>query len=162
MGFGSLIVIVILITVIEKIVRFVTRVNRESSRPVSGGSHAPGRPTTLEELLAEMRRHVDSQTPEATPELIGDEAQSLESEVVRPEREVVDFDADIEAVIARRAQEAASRDGALTDRDHQLFDMQVHRRPPPPAKVGATPRPDLRQAMLWNEILGSPKGLRRD
>lgn len=118
----------------------------------------PGKPETLEDLLAEMRGQVErEQAVEPLPP---------EPEAVTPRlparvtsREIASYDDTAAAVVANRIKEAAARDGALTAADHARFDRQI--RLAAPAVVVDTRRRDaLRRAVVWSEILGTPVALR--
>jgi hypothetical protein len=80
----------------------------------------------------------------------------------RPDRVVVDRD-DAAAMIAQRRvdlAEARNRPHAATD--HAEFDQQIRKEP---ASVIARTPPtvaNLREAMVWREILGPPKALQDD
>jgi hypothetical protein len=114
-----------------------------------------------------MGRRVVVQWPGA------EEVEDLESLEVEPEvasievaeritsREVVDQDDQAEAVVRRRIEAAQSRDRALTVADHKAFDRTIRGSvPAQPAVpiVGRRPA-SIRDAMVWREILGPPKGL---
>jgi len=82
---------------------------------------------------------------------------SLEGIVVRPDRRMVDQDDEAELIVQRRIREAEARNRSLTRADHQAFDTRIRAEP----RVVATPdtRRSLREAIIWREILGPPKGL---
>ena len=70
------------------------------------------------------------------------------------------------AEVARRRREAvARREAGRTAADHTAFDARIQQEPadatavavPPPASL-----PDLRQAIIWREILSPPTSLRDD
>ncbi len=121
-------------------------------------ARVPGRPETLEDLLAEMRgqvertQHVDQPEPEAV-------SRELPGRVVG--RELRSFDDGAEAVAASRIREAASRDHALNAADHAAFDRKI-RRVAPVVVVDTRRRDALRKAVVWSEILGTPKGLQEE
>jgi hypothetical protein len=74
----------------------------------------------------------------------------------RPEVET-DLDDEAERVIQQRRREVERRNQALAGDDHEVFDQQVRPAAPVPA---AAPRPApssrLRDAIIWQEILGPP------
>jgi hypothetical protein len=83
------------------------------------------------------------------------EAASLEA--------AVDREAEAEAIERRRLEAVAARSRELTDADHAAFEARIREeeaaaqaRTAPPR---LTPR-QLREAFVWNEILGPPVGLR--
>ncbi len=89
--------------------------------------------------------------------------RSLEDEVRRPERERVDYDAESKAAVQRRIEWAEVRARAHRPEDHRAFDRRIRAEPeaPGPAEEHASVRrPDLRQLVVWQEILGKPVALR--
>lgn len=129
-------------------------------------NHAPpprkrvaGKPETLEDLLAEMRGEVERVTEPAAPE--PEEARSLELADPRAARVPVNYDQEAEALIASRIRGAAARDHALSAADHARFDRKV-RQVAPVVVVDTRRRDALRKAVVWSEILGTPKGLQED
>ncbi|MEO8478625.1 MAG: hypothetical protein ABI542_03260 [Gemmatimonadota bacterium] len=120
-------------------------------------ARVPGRPETLEDLLAEMRGQVErAKQTQAEPEAV---SRELPGRVVG--RELRSFDDGAEAVAASRIREAASRDHALNAADHAAFDRKI-RRVAPVVVVDTRRRDALRKAVVWSEILGTPKGLREE
>jgi len=98
---------------------------------------------------------------EDQPEFIED-VVSLEVDPRRPEREPVSLDAQSIEVARRRRLEAARRERPRTDKDHADFDARIRAEPDHTA-VAPAPRADLarlRQAMIWNELLGPPVSMR--
>jgi hypothetical protein len=81
---------------------------------------------------------------------------SLETEVVRPRRAVVDHDDAAEAVVGRRIAAAAARSGELTRADHARFDEQIRQQPADHTAVRRYTPAQLRDAIVWREILGPP------
>jgi hypothetical protein len=63
-------------------------------------------------------------------------------------------------VIARRAASAASRTGGRTAADHQRFDQRVRQEPADHTATRALTPQQLRNAVIWREILGPPVSLR--
>jgi hypothetical protein len=144
----------------------------------------PGKPETLEDLLAEMRGQLDqAATVEQAParprigrpadhELPGaeevEERASLEIEreavsleVAAPQvgREIIDLDDQGEAIVARRIHEAELRNRAWQASDHRAFDARIRRvKAVPSAAAPAAAR--LREMMIWREVLGPPVALR--
>jgi hypothetical protein len=84
-----------------------------------------------------------------------EEAASLEAPV--------DREAEAEAIERRRLEAVAARSRELTDADHVAFEARIREEDTAArARTSArrlTPR-QLREAFVWNEILGPPMGLR--
>jgi hypothetical protein len=90
------------------------------------------------------------------------EVRSLESEVRRAGRQEVDQDEDAEQIEARRIAAAAARDAPRSKSDHAGFDERIRQQPADhTATRGYTPQ-QLRDAMVWREILGPPVSLREE
>jgi hypothetical protein len=75
----------------------------------------------------------------------------------------VDREAEAEALERHRLEAVAARNRELTDADHAAFEARMRQEDAAPrARTAArrlTPR-QLREAFVWNEILGPPMGLR--
>jgi hypothetical protein len=75
----------------------------------------------------------------------------------------VDREAEAEALERRRLVAVAARGEALTDADHAAFEARVRADREPDAAAAPIHRlnvRELRDAFVWNEILGPPAGLR--
>ena len=70
----------------------------------------------------------------------------------------LDQDDDAEALVQRRIDAAAARNGAWEMGDHARFDAKI--RAVIPATVVVRERHPLRQAMIWREVLSPPLSLR--
>jgi hypothetical protein len=81
---------------------------------------------------------------------------SLETEVRRPERVIYDQDTGAEALVRRRIAAAEARSGALTRADHKVFDQRIRQQPAEHTAVRRYTAAQLRDAMVWREILGPP------
>jgi hypothetical protein len=81
---------------------------------------------------------------------------SLETEVRRPERVIYDQDTGAEALVRRRIAAAEARSGALTRADHKVFDERIRQQPAEHTAVRRYTAAQLRDAMVWREILGPP------
>nr|MBA3343913.1 hypothetical protein [Gemmatimonadales bacterium] len=81
---------------------------------------------------------------------------SLETEVLRPARRLVDHDDEAAAVAARRLASARKRDGELTRADHHLFDSRIRQEPADHTAVRRYSAQQMRDAFVWREILGPP------
>jgi hypothetical protein len=88
------------------------------------------------------------------------EVRSLEGEVRRETRRRVDQDDDAADIEARRIQAAAARDHARTRADHVAFDKQIRQEPADHTATRGYTTQQLRDAVVWREILGPPVGLR--
>ncbi|HEX2218200.1 MAG TPA: hypothetical protein VHG35_05310 [Gemmatimonadales bacterium] len=81
---------------------------------------------------------------------------SLEGEVHRPSRPRVVQDDAAEELVRRRIEAARARDRALTKADHQAFDARIRREPADHTAVRRFTPAQLRDAIVWREILGPP------
>ena len=88
---------------------------------------------------------------ETEPEVV-----SLEHEVRRPVRRLVDQDDDAGQIEDRRIQAAAARDHARTKADHAAFDQRIRVEPADHTAARAYTVQQLRDAVVWREILGRP------
>lgn len=91
-------------------------------------------------------------------------ARAAESEESQSLEGPVDREAEAEAIERRRLAVIAARNQELTDADHAAFEVRVRAdRDPGPGVGSGIVRPtarQLRDAFVWNEILGPPAGLR--
>lgn len=81
---------------------------------------------------------------------------SLETEVVRPARVKYDQDSGAEELVRRRIAAADARSRALTKADHTSFDARIRQEPADHTAVGRYTPAQLRDAIVWREILGPP------
>jgi hypothetical protein len=120
----------------------------------------------LQDLLRELGRTLDEaagptakpsarKTLESTPE-----ARSLEEDVQRPERAVVDADDEAEAIAARRIAAAEANARPLGAADHLAFDARIRQEPADATSTKGYSMRRMREAMVWREILGPPVSLR--
>jgi hypothetical protein len=84
------------------------------------------------------------------------EIRSLEEEVRRAPRLVVDRDDEAASFEARRIAAAAARDHARTRADHAAFDQKIRQEPAEHTATRGYTREQLRNAVIWREILGRP------
>jgi hypothetical protein len=131
---------------LEQMLREFQRALEEAGSP---GRPAPA-PTELEE-------EEERESLEIEPEVV-----SLETEVSRTERLNISQDDEVEQLVARRISAAASRDQATTRRDHLEFDKRIRQEPADKTATRAYTAQQLRDAMVWREILGPPVGLREE
>lgn len=87
---------------------------------------------------------------------------SLEEEVRRPDRVEFTQDDDAEQLVQRRITAAASRDHARTKADHLEFDKRIRQEPADQTATPAYTARQLRDAVVWREILGPPVSLRNE
>jgi hypothetical protein len=81
---------------------------------------------------------------------------NLETEVKRPARVRYDQDAGAEELVRRRIAAAERRSGALTKADHKAFDTRIRQEPADHTAVRRYTPAQLRDAIVWREILGPP------
>lgn len=120
----------------------------ESERGPLGRSS--GRPLPEAEEVEEL------ESLEVEPEVV-----SLEDvPVARSERAVRDQDEEVLPILRQRLAAAEARTRGRSLVDHRRFDERIRRPAPMPAPK--RPRPALRQAVIWREVLGPPVALRRE
>jgi hypothetical protein len=131
----------------------------------------------LEQLLRELERNLEQAAGGQgrttvrlpTPPLPDDEdveergslevperVVSLETGVKRPERVTYDQDSGAEDLVRRRIAAAEARSGALTKAGHKAFDTQIRQEPADHTAVRRYTTAQLRDAIVWREILGPP------
>ena len=81
---------------------------------------------------------------------------SLEHEVDRGVRVEYDQDAQGEQIARRRVELARARDRALNRADHKAFDAKIREEPADHTAVRRYTPAQLRDAMVWREVLGPP------
>jgi hypothetical protein len=81
---------------------------------------------------------------------------SLETEVKRPVRAAYDQDSGAEALVLRRIAAADARSGPLTKAGHKAFDARIRQEPADHTAVRRYTPAQLRDAIVWREILGPP------
>ena len=75
----------------------------------------------------------------------------------------MDYDDAAEAVVRRRIEAARRRDRALTKADHEAFDARIRQEPADHTAVARRFTPaQLRDAIVWREILGPPVSEREE
>lgn len=118
----------------------------------------------LERLLRELERNMEAAGGLPEAEEIEDRTSleepeqvvSLEHEVVRAPRQQVDYDEAAEGIERRRIEAAAARSGELTKADHMRFDNRIREEPADHTAVPKYTPAQLRDAIVWREILGPP------
>ncbi len=145
--------------------------------PVTGGDATQREGSQLEALLRELGRTLEQgsgpvgrapdrglppaeeveegESLEVTPEV-----RSLERDPGRQARVEVDQDDEAERIVARRMAAAEAQGRPLTKADHRAFDERIRQEvADKTATRGYTAR-QLRDAVVWREILGPPVSLR--
>jgi hypothetical protein len=157
------------------VVGLISRAGRKSRtphpRPPSPGPQQPtpppaGRDPTqqegsrLELMLRELQRTLENaggrEQQEGSSLEVEPEVTSLESGEFRSERPRVDQDDEAEQIAARRITAAAARDTAQSSVDHAGFDERIRQQPAEHTAVHTYTAKQLRDAMVWREILGPP------
>lgn len=132
------------------------RLPRPSAGPIDGDA-TQKEGTRLEVMLRELQQALeDSGRQEGISLEVEPETVSLESVDSRPPRRQVDQDDEAEQVAAKRIRAAAARDTAQTPIDHAAFDQQIRQQPADHTSVRTLTTQQLRDAMIWREILGPP------
>ena len=134
---------------LERILRQVERAMEEAeaapTRP------APQLPQRDEQVLYDDEDVEERQSLETEPEVV-----SLEEVVHRPRRQEYTQDEGAERLVEKRISAAALRDTARTRADHIEFDREIRKEPAEhTGTVGYTTK-QLREAIVWREILGPP------
>jgi len=88
-------------------------------------------------------------------------AKSLEVPARPAERRVVDLDDEAEVAIRERLKWAEEHARGRRPGEHAAFDARIRQEAPAPEHHEAA-RPNLRQAIIWREVLGPPVSLRDD
>ncbi|HET6779002.1 MAG TPA: hypothetical protein VFH26_08945 [Gemmatimonadales bacterium] len=120
------------------------------SAEVTARRHA-GEPLAGDEEIEER------QSLEREPQIV-----SLEHEVRRPGRREYTQDAEAEQLVQRRIAAAATRDTARTKADHIQFDERIRKEPADQTRTRGYTAKQLRDAVVWREILGPPVSERGD
>jgi hypothetical protein len=129
----------------------------------------------LEQLLRELERNLEQGGQDGTlarlplPPLPDDEdveeresleqparVVSLETEVKRPARVSYSQDSGAEDLVRQRIAAGEARSGALTKADHKTFDTRIRQEPADHTAVRRYTTAQLRDAIVWREILGPP------
>jgi hypothetical protein len=154
----------------------------QTRRPVpqsSGTDATQQEGSRLELVLRQVQRALeevdDTQFPLRQKEVLGrrsrqsqegrslevePEVASLETGFSRPGRKRVDQDDEAEGIEARRIKAAAARDVARSPADHTKFDERIRQEPAEHTAAPGYTVKQLRDAMVWREILGRPVSLR--
>jgi hypothetical protein len=88
------------------------------------------------------------------------EGQSLEVDPARGERAVEDRDDEAERVVEQRRAAAEANLRPLSAADHRVFDERIRQEPADQTATRAYTLKQLREGVVWREILGPPVSLR--
>ena len=153
------------------------RPNPPTARDRSLGDATQREGSRLEQFLRELERNLEQaaggqgRTPARlpVPALPDDEdveerdslevperVVSLETEVKRPQRAEYDQDSGAEELVRRRIAAAEARSGPLRKADHKAFDARIRQEPSDHTAVRRYTPAQLRDAIVWREILGPP------
>jgi hypothetical protein len=147
-----------------------------TARDPSPGDATQREGSRLEQLLRQLERNLDQaaggqgRAPARLPVPLPDDEDveergsleepenvvSLETEVKRPARARYNQDSGAEDLVRRRIAAAESRSGALTRADHKTFDARIRQEPADHTAVRRYTPAQLRNAIVWREILGPP------
>ncbi len=148
--------------------------------PVTGADATQREGSRLEDLLRDLGRTLDQasgpvgrppdhrlppaeemeeerESLEVTPEV-----QSLETAPRRQARAEVDLDDEAERVVARRMAAAEAQNRPLTKAEHRAFDARIRQEPVDKTTTAGYTARQLRDAVVWREILGPPVALRAE
>jgi hypothetical protein len=131
---------------LERLLRELERNLEGTAERQSGGPARLPPSTTVEDEDVEERDSLEE------PEQV----VSLETSVARPKRAVYDQDTEAEAIVQRRIEAARARDRALGKADHKAFDAKIRQEAADHTAVRRYTPAQLREAVVWREILGPP------
>lgn len=117
------------------------------------GRHSQGRLASAEEV-EELATFDEGRSLEDTESVEG-----FDPDRSRRTRVRVDTDEQAEAVIQKRLKAVQARNQPHRDADHRAFDQQIRAEGTPAAPALRFTKEQLKQAFVWREILGPPKGL---
>jgi hypothetical protein len=142
---------------LERLLRELERSLEDVAGRRSGGGTrlpTPQRPTAarLPPMTAAEEEDVEERDSLEEPERV----VSLETEVSRRERPEYDQDTEAEAIVQRRIEAARTRDRALNKADHSAFDARIRPEVADHTAVRQYTPAQLRDAIVWREILGPP------
>jgi hypothetical protein len=150
---------------------------RSALPPVTGADPTQLEGSRLQDLLRELGRTLDQASgpagrapdrrlppAEEVEELesleVAPEVRSLEADPRRQARVVVDLDDEAERAVARRTAAAEAHGTPLTKAGHREFDARIRQEPADKTATRGYTARQLRDAMVWREILGPPVSLR--
>jgi hypothetical protein len=91
---------------------------------------------------------------------VSPDVRTLEVDPRRQARAEVDLDDEAERVVARRIAAAEAQRQPLTKAEHQAFDARIRQEPADKTATRGYTARQLRDAVVWREILGPPVSLR--
>jgi hypothetical protein len=119
---------------------------------------SPQRPATAKLPTPPVEEDVEERESLEEPEQV----VNLEVDVQRGPRVVYDQDSEAEAIAQRRIDAARARDRALGKSDHSSFDARIRQEAADHTAVRQYTPAQLRDAIVWREILGRPVSERED
>jgi hypothetical protein len=141
---------------LERLLRELERsLEGVAERQSGGGARLPTPPRRAEARLPPMTAEeddVEERDSLEEPERV----VSLEVDPPRRERPDYDQDTDAEALVQRRIEAARARDRALGKADHKAFDAKIRQEVADHTAVRRYTPAQLRDAVVWREILGPP------
>jgi len=120
-----------------------------------------GKQTTIRTLPPVRTRMPTKPAKKAEP-LVSTEGQSLELDPARGEPAVEDLDDEAERVVEQRRAAAEANLRPLSEADHRAFDERVRQEAADQSAGRTYTAKQLRDAVVWREILGPPVSLRGD
>jgi hypothetical protein len=126
---------------------------RELGRTLEQGSGPVGRPP--DRRLPPAEEVEERESLEVNPEV-----RSLEVDPRRQARAEVDQDDEAERIVARRLAAAEAHGKPLTKAEHRAFDARIRQEPADKTATRGYTAQQLRDAVVWREILGPPVSLR--
>jgi hypothetical protein len=128
---------------------------RELGRTLEQGSGPVGR--APDRRLPPAEEVEERESLEVNPEV-----RSLEIDPRRQARAEVDQDDEAERIVARRIAAAEAQGKPLTKADHRAFDARIRQEPADKTATRGYTARQLRDAVVWREILGPPVSLREE
>ena len=141
---------------LERLLRELERNLEQVAERQSGSAPrlpSPQRPATAK-LPTPSVEEEDLEERESLEE--PEQVVSLETDAQRGPRAVYDQDSEAEAIAQRRIEAARARDRALGKADHTAFDARIRQEAADHTAVRRYTPAQLRDAIVWREILGRP------
>jgi hypothetical protein len=121
-----------------------------------------GKKPTVRTLPPTRARLPSRPAKKAEPLVPASEGQSLELDPSRDDRAVEDLDDEAERVVEQRRAAAEANLRPLSEADHRVFDERIREEPAVKTATRAYTLKQLREAVIWREVLGPPVSLRGD
>jgi hypothetical protein len=131
----------------------------QQGKPPTGRTLPPSRPPTPARLPKAMKPATPASKGESPAST---EGQSLELGPARGARAVEDLDDEAERVVQVRMAAAEANLRPLSETDHRVFEERIRQEPTDKTAVRGYTSKQLRDAVVWREILGPPVSLRGD